>query len=92
MQPAPRLAVNLRMRSALRCGAKSGAHCGDGGIGHPPRFFSPRCAFRGAHPQSASCWLIIKRLAPADVFQSVAGGAFPVMTEKDAVKCRALPR
>ncbi|MEK3292616.1 tetraacyldisaccharide 4'-kinase, partial [Salmonella enterica subsp. enterica] len=87
MQLAPGLAVNLR--TGARCDvAQLSNIVAMAGIGHPPRFFATLEAC-GAHPQKCVPLADHQTLAPADVQALVGEGQTLVMTEKDAVKCRA---
>ncbi|ELZ0054073.1 tetraacyldisaccharide 4'-kinase [Salmonella enterica] len=87
MQLAPGLAVNLR--TGARCDvAQLSNLVAMAGIGHPPRFFATLEAC-GAHPQKCVPLADHQTLAPADVQALVGEGQTLVMTEKDAVKCRA---
>ncbi|ECY5033401.1 tetraacyldisaccharide 4'-kinase, partial [Salmonella enterica subsp. enterica serovar Bareilly] len=87
MQLAPGLAVNLR--TGARCDvAQLSNIVAMAGIGHPPRFFATLEAC-GAHPQKCVPLADHQTLSPADVQALVGEGQTLVMTEKDAVKCRA---
>ncbi|EAA8276964.1 tetraacyldisaccharide 4'-kinase [Salmonella enterica] len=87
MQLAPGLAVNLR--TGARCDvAQLSNIVAMAGIGHPPRFFATLESC-GAHPQKCVPLADHQMLAPADVQALVGEGQTLVMTEKDAVKCRA---
>lgn len=87
MQLAPGLAVNLR--TGTRCDvAQLSNIVAMAGIGHPPRFFATLESC-GAHPQKCVPLADHQMLAPADVQALVGEGQTLVMTEKDAVKCRA---
>ncbi|EAV6589109.1 tetraacyldisaccharide 4'-kinase [Salmonella enterica] len=87
MQLAPGLAVNLR--TGARCDvAQLSNIVAMAGIGHPPRFFATLESC-GAHPQKCVPLADHQTLAPADVHALVGEGQTLVMTEKDAVKCRA---
>ncbi|EAW4168140.1 tetraacyldisaccharide 4'-kinase, partial [Salmonella enterica] len=87
MQLAPGLAVNLR--TGARCDvAQLSNIVAMAGIGHPPRFFATLESC-GAHPQKCVPLADHQTLAPADVQALVGEGQTLVMTEKDAVKCRA---
>ncbi|CAM3722728.1 tetraacyldisaccharide 4'-kinase [Salmonella enterica subsp. arizonae] len=87
MQLAPGLAVNLR--TGARCDvAQLSNIVAMAGIGHPPRFFATLESC-GAHPQKCVPLADHQTLTPADVQALVGEGQTLVMTEKDAVKCRA---
>lgn len=87
MQLAPGLVVNLR--TGARCDvAQLSNIVAMAGIGHPPRFFATLESC-GAHPQKCVPLADHQTLAPADVHALVGEGQTLVMTEKDAVKCRA---
>lgn len=61
------------------------------GIGHPPRFFAT-LENSGLHPVKTVALADHQALTPADVEALTAPGQTLIMTEKDAVKCRAFAK
>lgn len=87
MQLVPGLAVNLR--TGARCDVSQLNNIvAMAGIGHPPRFFAT-LASCGAHPHKCVPLADHQMLTPDDVQALIGEGQTLVMTEKDAVKCRA---
>ncbi|MEB2418142.1 tetraacyldisaccharide 4'-kinase [Citrobacter sp. R-1.5.2] len=87
MHLEPGLAVNLRT-GERRDVAQLPDIVAMAGIGHPPRFFATLEAC-GARPQKCVALADHQSLTYSDVSALVAEGQTLVMTEKDAVKCRA---
>lgn len=87
MHLEPGLAVNLRT-GERRDVAQLPDIVAMAGIGHPPRFFATLEAC-GARPQKCIALADHQSLTYSDVSALVAEGQTLVMTEKDAVKCRA---
>ena len=87
MHLEPGLAVNLRT-GERRDVAQLPDIVAMAGIGHPPRFFATLEAC-GARPQKCVALADHQSLTYSDVSALVAAGQTLVMTEKDAVKCRA---
>lgn len=87
MHLEPGLAVNLRT-GERRDVAQLPDIVAMAGIGHPPRFFATLEAC-GARPQKCVALADHQSLTYSDVSALVAVGQTLVMTEKDAVKCRA---
>ncbi|MDA8498038.1 MULTISPECIES: tetraacyldisaccharide 4'-kinase [unclassified Citrobacter] len=87
MHLEPGLAVNLRT-GERRDVAQLPDIVAMAGIGHPPRFFATLEAC-GARPQKCVALADHQSLTYSDVSTLVAEGQTLVMTEKDAVKCRA---
>lgn len=83
----PGLAVNLRT-GERRDVAQLPDIVAMAGIGHPPRFFATLEAC-GARPQKCVALADHQSLTYSDVSALLAEGQTLVMTEKDAVKCRA---
>lgn len=83
----PGLAVNLR--TGERCDVALLPNIvAMAGIGHPPRFFATLAAC-GANPQKCVPLADHQSLTYSDVSALLVAGQTLVMTEKDAVKCRA---
>lgn len=87
MHLEPGLAVNLRT-GERRDVAQLPDIVAMAGIGHPPRFFATLEAC-GARPQKCVALADHQSLTYSDVSALLAEGQTLVMTEKDAVKCRA---
>lgn len=87
MHLEPGLAVNLRT-GERRDVAQLSDIVAMAGIGHPPRFFATLEAC-GARPQKCVALADHQSLTYSDVSALLAEGQTLVMTEKDAVKCRA---
>ncbi|TKV09639.1 tetraacyldisaccharide 4'-kinase [Citrobacter sp. wls619] len=87
MHLEPGLAVNLRT-GERRDVAQLSDIVAMAGIGHPPRFFATLEAC-GARPQKCVALADHQSLTYSDVSALLAEGQSLVMTEKDAVKCRA---
>lgn len=87
MRLEPGLAVNLRT-GERRHVAELHNVVAMAGIGHPPRFFATLDAC-GVRPQKCVPLADHQALEPDDVRALLAKGQTLVMTEKDAVKCRA---
>ncbi|MTH46756.1 tetraacyldisaccharide 4'-kinase [Intestinirhabdus alba] len=87
MQLAPGPAINLRT-GERRDVAQLPGIVAMAGIGHPPRFFATLEAC-GAHPQKCVPLADHQPLSHSDVKALLGAGQTLVMTEKDAVKCRA---
>ena len=87
MRLEPGLAVNLR--TGERCNVALLPNIvAMAGIGHPPRFFATLAAC-GAKPQKCVPLADHQSLTYSDVSALLVAGQTLVMTEKDAVKCRA---
>lgn len=87
MRLEPGLAVNLR--TGERCDVALLPNIvAMAGIGHPPRFFATLAAC-GANPQKCVPLADHQSLTYSDVSALLVAGQTLVMTEKDAVKCRA---
>ncbi|ATF50201.1 tetraacyldisaccharide 4'-kinase [Citrobacter freundii] len=87
MSLEPGLAVNLR--TGERCDVALLPNIvAMAGIGHPPRFFATLAAC-GANPQKCVPLADHQSLTYSDVSALLVAGQTLVMTEKDAVKCRA---
>lgn len=87
MRLEPGQAVNLR--TGERCDvAQLSNIVAMAGIGHPPRFFATLAAC-GANPQKCVPLADHQSLTYSDVSALLVAGQTLVMTEKDAVKCRA---
>ncbi|WP_196208286.1 tetraacyldisaccharide 4'-kinase [Citrobacter sp. Res13-Sevr-PEB04-36] len=87
MRLEPGLAVNLR--TGERCDvAQLSNIVAMAGIGHPPRFFATLAAC-GANLQKCVPLADHQSLTYSDVSALLVAGQTLVMTEKDAVKCRA---
>lgn len=87
MRLEPGLAVNLR--TGERCNVALLPNIvAMAGIGHPPRFFATTAAC-GAKPQKCVPLADHQSLTYSDVSALLVAGQTLVMTEKDAVKCRA---
>ncbi|MCS3462271.1 MULTISPECIES: tetraacyldisaccharide 4'-kinase [Citrobacter] len=87
MHLEPGLAVNLR--TGERCDVALLPNIvAMAGIGHPPRFFATLAAC-GANPQKCVPLADHQSLTYSDVSALLVAGQTLVMTEKDAVKCRA---
>lgn len=87
MRLEPVLAVNLR--TGERCDVALLPNIvAMAGIGHPPRFFATLAAC-GANPQKCVPLADHQSLTYSDVSALLVAGQTLVMTEKDAVKCRA---
>lgn len=87
MRLEPGLAVNLRT-GERRDVAQLSNVVAMAGIGHPPRFFATLEAC-GVHPQKCVPLADHQTLTAADVNALLSKAQTLVMTEKDAVKCRA---
>ncbi len=87
MHLEPGLAVNLRT-GERRDVTQLSDIVAMAGIGHPPRFFATLEAC-GARPQKCVALADHQSLTYSDVSALLAEGQTLVMTEKDAVKCRA---
>lgn len=87
MRLEPGLAVNLRT-GERRDVAQLSNVVAMAGIGHPPRFFATLEAC-GVHPQKCVPLADHQTLTAADVNALLSKTQTLVMTEKDAVKCRA---
>jgi len=87
MRLHPGLAINLK--SGERRDVRELAHVvAMAGIGHPPRFFAT-LADCGVQPEKAIALADHQALDHAQVSAFTGSGQTLVMTEKDAVKCRA---
>ena len=87
MHLLPGQAVNLR--TGTRCDVAQLEHVvAMAGIGHPPRFFAT-LKMCGVQPEKCVPLADHQSLNHADVSALVSAGQTLVMTEKDAVKCRA---
>ena len=87
MHLLPGQAVNLR--TGTRCDVAQLEHVvAIAGIGHPPRFFAT-LKMCGVQPEKCVPLADHQFLNHADVSALVSAGQTLVMTEKDAVKCRA---
>ena len=88
MHLLPGQAVNLR--TGTRCDVAQLEHVvAMAGIGHPPRFFAT-LKMCGVQPEKCVPLADHQSLNHADVSALVSAGQTLVMTEKDAVKCRAV--
>ncbi|EOU9528977.1 tetraacyldisaccharide 4'-kinase [Cronobacter dublinensis] len=87
MQLTPGLAVNLRSGEKRPVESLSNV-VAMAGIGHPPRFFATleKC---GLTPVKTVSLADHQALREADVLALLSDGQTLIMTEKDAVKCRA---
>ncbi len=87
MQLTPGLAVNLRSGEKRPVESLSNV-VAMAGIGHPPRFFATleKC---GLAPVKTVSLADHQALREADVLALLSDGQTLIMTEKDAVKCRA---
>lgn len=90
MRLAPGLAVNLRT-GERRDVAQLHNVVAMAGIGHPPRFFATLEAC-GVHPQKCVPLADHQALTAEDVNALLSNAQTLIMTEKDAVKCRAFAR
>ncbi|MGY5957620.1 tetraacyldisaccharide 4'-kinase [Kosakonia sp. BK9b] len=87
MRLRPGMAINLR--TGERRNVSALAHVvAMAGIGHPPRFFTT-LAECGITPEKTVALADHQALSHADVRALVQPGQTLIMTEKDAVKCRA---